>query len=419
MTRNNPSTSFSSFRIIGKKAQQLLQRARHSMTSKNDMKQRKMTLPPAPSCDEITVHLSVGSVIRAAFTILAIIASVWAVSILRGVLILMLLAAFAAVVMDPSITRLERLYVPRGLAILLHYVVALCLVVFLVVSFIPIIASQLQQIALFISAQVNLFLADPQIKLPLITNEVNLRLTDMVQTSLQNLSIGQFTDALERASEHLSGLTQGSWEFAKSLAGSVASFIASLIVVLVLAFFMQLEKEKILHWFRGFLAPRTRMYVDMKLEAIHMKIGMWARGEMLLMFAIFSLTLVALVILRMPYALTLALLAGFCEFIPAVGPFIAAVPAVLIGISQGGLMWGLVLVAVFYVIQWCENNLLVPLIMKRAVGLSPIAILFALMVGISFPAIIHPVLGVILSIPAATVISIFLDDLRVFRQKQN
>ncbi len=417
MTPRNPSKAFSSFRIIGKKAQQILQRARHSLEAQQAARPRKTQPPPAQPCDEITMHISARSVARATFTILAIAVGVWAVIVLRGAIILLLLAAFVAVVIDPSVDRLERMYVPRGLAILLHYVIALCLIVFLVISLIPIIADQLQQIAFFLSAQVNLFLADPQIHLPLLTNEVNLRLTDLVQSSLKSLSIGQFADALERASDHLTGLTQGSWAFAKALAGSVATFVASLIVVLVLAFFMQLEKERILHWFRGFLSVRARFYVDMKLEAIHSKIGQWARGEALLMFSIFSLTLIALLILRMPYALTLAILAGFCEFIPAVGPFIAAVPSVLIGVSQGGLMWGLVLVAVYYVIQWCENNLLVPLIMKRAVGLSPIAILFALMVGISFPDIIHPVLGVVLSIPAATILSIFLDDLRTMRQK--
>jgi predicted PurR-regulated permease PerM len=152
-------------------------------------------------------------------------------------------------------------------------------------------------------------------------------------------------------------------------------------------------------------------YVDAKADAIHIKIGQWARGEAVLMFSIFALTLLALVILRMPYALTLAVLAGFCEFIPAMGPLIAAVPAVLIALSQQGFVWAAVVMGVYYVIQWCENNLLVPLIMRRAVGLSPVAILFSMMIGVSFPDTIHPVLGVMLAIPTTTIIAIFLRDL--------
>ena len=62
--------------------------------------------------------------------------------------------------------------------------------------------------------------------------------------------------------------------------------------------------------------------------------------------------------------------------------------------------------------EWGENNFLVPLIMKRAVGLSPIAIIFAMLVGISFPDIIHPILGILLAIPTTTIIAVFLEDAR-------
>jgi hypothetical protein len=110
--------------------------------------------------------------------------------------------------------------------------------------------------------------------------------------------------------------------------------------------------------------------------------------------------------------------AGFTEFIPVVGPLFAAIPAVLIGTTQNGFFWGIVVAAVYYVIQWCENNLIVPLIMKRAVGLSPTATMMAMMVGVSFPTIVHPILGVILSIPSATVIALFLEDLRERRRRK-
>jgi predicted PurR-regulated permease PerM len=180
----------------------------------------------------------------------------------------------------------------------------------------------------------------------------------------------------------------------------------------MLAFFMQLEKERIVYWIRGFLPYRYRMYVDMKFAAIHTKIGQWVRGELLLMFSIFLITFIALSILGIDYALTLAVLAGFFELIPAIGPLFAAIPAILIGGTQEGLMWVPILAGVYYAIQWTENNLLVPLIMKRAVGLSPIAVLFAMMVGISFPNTIHPVLGVLLAVPVTTIIALFLEDWR-------
>jgi len=419
MTSSPSSDAFSSFRIIGKKAQRLFERARKGIAqTPREGRLHAGKLPAMPRHQEMTVHISVASVARALFTLLAVLFGVWLIFQLRDTLILLLIAAFVAVVIDPSVQAMGRLHIPRGVAVLLHYLVAILALIFLVVSFIPIIAIQLQQLSLFLSTEVNVFLADPQIHLPLISADVNLRLTSLLKTSLEQLAIHDFTGAIEQAGSNLSEFAGGSWEVVKTITGSVASFVTSLILVLVLAFFMQMEKEKILRWTRGFLPVRYRNYTNLKLEAIHTKISQWARGEMLLMFSIFSLTLVALVILRMPYALTLAVLAGFCEFVPAVGPFIAAVPSVLIGVTQGGFMWGVVLIAVYYVIQWCENNLLVPLIMKRAVGLSPIAILFALLAGISFPNTIHPVLGVLLAIPTTTVLAIFLEDLRSAQERK-
>lgn len=416
----SPSDAFSSFRIIGKKAQRLFDKARKGMAqSPKESRAHAPKLPPSPKHQEVIIHISTSSVVRALFTLLAVLFGVWLVIQLHDKLILLFIAAFIAVVMDPSVQALRRMHIPRGVAVLLHYLVAILLFFFLIVSFIPIIANQLQQISLFLSTEVNVFLSDPQVHLPLVSEDMNLRLTSLLETSLQQLSIHDFTGALERAGSNLSELAGGSWELVKSVSGSVASFIANFIIVLVLAFFMQMEREKILRWVRGFLPARYRGYMNLKFEAVYTKLSQWARGELLLMFSIFSLTLVALVILRMPYALTLAVLAGFCEFVPAVGPFIAAVPSVLIGVTQGGLMWGVVLVAVYYVIQWCENNLLVPLIMKRAVGLSPIAILFALLAGISFPTMIHPVLGVLLAIPATTVLAIFLEDVRSAQERKD
>jgi predicted PurR-regulated permease PerM len=95
-----------------------------------------------------------------------------------------------------------------------------------------------------------------------------------------------------------------------------------------------------------------------------------------------------------------------------VGPFLAAVPAILIAGTQEGLLWALVIAAVYYVVQWCENNLLVPLIMKRAVGLSPIAVIVAMLVGVSFPDVIHPILGILVSVPACTILALFIEDWR-------
>ncbi len=410
MSGKKSPNAFTSIRVIGKKAQRLLQRARGD--ERVEERKAMKPLPHGKKHDELVMHISLQSVMKAAFGILAIVAGVWLLFHLRDKILLLLLAVFVATVIDPSVSKMERFGVPRAIAILVHYFFAIFILLFLLLSFIPIIAEQIQGIAIIISAQVDLFLGNPRIDLPFVQDEVNFRMTELVKSTLQTMNIYQFADALSQFGQSLSTAAQGGVRFATRIAGGLVNFFVSMIVVLVLAFFMQMEKESIMRWVRGFFPSDYRTYFDNKFEVMHGKIGQWARGEILLMLTIFSLSLVALLILRMPYALTLAVLAGICEFIPAVGPFIAAVPSVLIAFTQGGLVMGLVVAGVYYIIQWCENNLLVPLIMKRAVGLSPIAILFAMLVGVSFSETVHPVLGIMLAVPTTTILAIFLDDWR-------
>lgn len=405
------ASGFTSIRLIGKRAQNLLQKARSEL-QRSHQEPEQVAFPEAVQSDEVLVHLSLSSVIRSAFAILAIVAGTWLTIQLIDVIILVLLAFFVAAIIDPGVRMFERLGVPRGIGILIQYFAFLLLTVFLLVSLIPIIAKQLQQLAIFMGLQVDAFLANPHIQLPFMSDDINARLTEISQAMVQDLSIDRFATSLQQFGQNLSTVAQGSIRFASQVAGSVFGFLVSMFIVLGLSFFIQLEREHVRRWVRGFLPFRYRAYLDSKADAIHHKIGQWARGQLALAFCIGLLVFVALQILGMPYALTLAALAGFTEFIPYIGPFFAAVPAILIAGTQEGFLWMLVIAGVYYVIQWCENNLLVPLIMKRAVGLSPIAVIVAMLVGVSFPDVIHPILGILVSVPACTIIALFLEDWR-------
>lgn len=414
--KKKPDGNFTSFRILGKKAQNLIHRAAELKKRERVDGSDDAALPIESRDADVVVKFSLVSVAQTALIILAIGLAVWMTVVLRDKIILLLLAFFVAAVLDPGVRSLEKIGFPRGIAILLLYFIGIFILLFLLVSLIPIIASQLQQIAILINDSVNDFLRNPEIQLPLLTYEVNARLTEIVRVTIENMSISNFTDGLQILGQNMSSFAQGSVLALTRIAGSVGNFFIKLIIVLVLAFFIQIEKEHLRLWIRSFFTSRYRAYLDVKTEAIHIKIGQWARGQLLLGLAIGSLVFVALTILRIPYAATLAVLAGFTEFIPYIGPFIAAVPAVLIALTEGGLFWALIVAGVYYVIQWCENNLLVPLIMKRAVGLSPIAIIFAMLMGLSFPDVIHPVLGLLIAVPVTTIVAVFLDDWRVIKK---
>lgn len=415
--RNKTAEAFTSFRILGKKAQGLLLRAAELKRRENKDGDRT-ELPVEQHEGEVTIRFSLLSVTQSTLLVLAIGVAAWVGITLHNTIILLLMSFFAAAVIDPGVRWLEHMGFPRGIAILLFYCIGLFVFLFLLVSLIPIIAQQLQQIAVLIKDTVDAFLLKPEISLPLLTADVNNRLTELAKVALENMSIYKFTDALQIFGQNMSSFAQGSVLFATRVAGSVGNFVVKFVVVLVLAFFIQIEKEHLRLWFRSFFSAKYRAYIDIKTEAIHQKIGQWARGQLLLGLSIGSLVFVALTILQIPYAATLAVLAAFTEFIPYIGPFIAAVPSILIALTlpDGGVIWALIVTGVYYVIQWCENNLLVPLIMKRAVGLSPIAIILSMLMGLSFPQVIHPILGLLIAVPVTTIVAVFLDDWRMVKK---
>jgi predicted PurR-regulated permease PerM len=415
----SPQDSFKSIQILSAKAQSLWTKAKTRMRQNQQQMRSVRPEPPEQKAKNVMrLDIPSGTVAKATVTVLIVIIIALALYSIRDKLIVLGLAMFIAIVMDTNVRWLERFGVPRPMAVLLLYIAFLSIAVFLLASLIPIVASQLQDIARFVNRSADAFLLDPHIQMPFFSEGMNERLTAMTQDLLQQMGIKDRASALFQFGQNLSAVAQSSIGFAVQVAGSVFNFIVTLILILVLAFFIQLEREKISDFMRSVLPRDYRAYYDVKAEAVYHKISQWFHGQLILCVAIGLLVFVALQILGMPYAQTLALLAGFTEFIPYAGPLIAATPSVLIALSQQGFVWAAVVAVVYYVIQVCENNLLVPLIMKHAVGLSPIAIIFGMLVGVSFPDTVHPVVGIILAVPTTAIITIFVQDFYAFRRRK-
>ena len=114
---------------------------------------------------------------------------------------------------------------------------------------------------------------------------------------------------------------------------------------------------------------------------------------------------VGLYFLHIPYALTLALLAGILEIIPVIGPIISAIPAILIALTLSPTT--ALLVTVFYIlVQELENKLLVPKVMQLTVGLHPVTIIIVLLIG----AKLMGILGILLAVPVTTMVYIILRE---------
>jgi predicted PurR-regulated permease PerM len=195
------------------------------------------------------------------------------------------------------------------------------------------------------------------------------------------------------------GLAGRAFSFGVSTVGA----IFSLFLLFVMTLYWLTERDHVIdHWLR-ILPEARRAEVHATLREIDLKLGSYVRGQLLLGVLIGILSFIALAVLNIPYPLPLAVFAGVTELIPMIGPFLGAIPAVLIAFSIDPLHAGLVALA-YLVIQQLEGNLLVPLVMRRAVGLSPLTVLIAILIGTALLG----VLGALLAVPVAAIVSIIL-----------
>ncbi len=193
----------------------------------------------------------------------------------------------------------------------------------------------------------------------------------------------------------------------------IISGIFAIFLIFVIVFYMIVE-EKALRNAIHFFTPRSyREYVDSLITKVQNRVGMWLRGQVALSLIIFSVSFVCLLILGVDYALLLAIVAGLTEFMPVIGPIIAAVPAIFVAFNQSPTLalWVLLL---YCIIQYLENHFLVPRVMQKAVGLNPLGSIIALLIG----AKIGGLFGILLAIPVATMITTIGSELLGARKKE-
>jgi predicted PurR-regulated permease PerM len=237
------------------------------------------------------------------------------------------------------------------------------------------------------------------------------RIPEIVQTlksELAETEIGSRVAALADSSGMFSG---GGGQFigrGLGLIGSTFGAIANVLIVLFFAVFMAAQPRPYVEGFL-FLVPRKRRTrVREVLYEIGHVLRRWLVGQTVLAACVAILTGVGLVLLGAPFPFALALLAGLMEFVPYIGPFVAAVPAILVGFAEGPQL-ALSIGLLFVGIQLTESYLLAPLIQQRAVHLAPAAVLFA---QVLMGAIVGA-LGVAVATPLAAAVMVAVSMLYV------
>jgi len=338
------------------------------------------------------IDITVASVAKGSLVIIAILAFCYVLYLIRSTAFLFLVAMFLAAVVDPFADWSEKYKIPRGVSVIFLYILAIAAIGVMLTMFVPIIIDQVSSLVVDLSSFTDR-LVRGEMTFPF-DKEVRPFLEDFIQT----------IDLKEYISGALSSLQSVGTSVFQVLV-DIFNGIFNFVLALVIAFFFVVDKKGISKFFQSLLPARYEPYFTKRAKLVQYKIGDWVRGQLLLCLAIGILTFIGLAVLGVKYTFTLALLAAFTELIPYVGPVIAAIPALLVALNQHPWLafWVLILMII---IQQAENNIIVPLVMKRSVGLTPVVTILAMMVGFQFFGIV----GMILGIPVATSIGVFVKD---------
>lgn len=217
----------------------------------------------------------------------------------------------------------------------------------------------------------------------------------------------------------LPGLSGNIHELLLQLTGQIPSFtslisyvssifggLISFIVVLVVSFYLSLSRNSLDDFLKSILPPQFEVYIHGLWLRAQKKMGRWLQAQLLLSFIMSLIVGIGLWILGVKYAFLIAVVVGLLEIVPYVGPIVAGGLATLLAISQSAVL-GLWTLIFFIAAQQLEGHILVPLLIKKLVGLNPVAVILAMLVG----AKLGGILGVLLAVPLAAVVDEFFDDL--------
>ncbi len=188
---------------------------------------------------------------------------------------------------------------------------------------------------------------------------------------------------------------------------AVAEAAVALATLLTIVFFWLVEHARLQRYTLAFLPAERRAGARDAWNEIENRLGMWVRGQLILMGAIGGATAIAYTVLGLPGSLLLALIAAITEAIPMVGPLLGAIPAVLVAATVSPEL-AVIVALIYLVLQFLEGAVLVPIVMRNTVGISPLLVFVSLLVG----GAVGGLVGAFLAVPIAASVEIVLSRMQ-------
>lgn len=308
--------------------------------------------------------------------------------LIRDIVIIFIFALIVASAITPVVNALEKIKIPRVIGTLIVYVLFFGIITFLLYLVIPSIAKEIEKLSL---------------NFPDYVEKLTLKFQGLAEnfSKYQHL-LNQFSSILNNIRDSLKDSASNLFSTVLNIFGGIFSFF----LILIISFYISVQKRGIQRVLTAIIPLQYRDYLLDLWERAQKKLGRWLQGQLFLGLIVGSMVYVGLYFLDVKYALILAILAGVFEIFPYIGPVLASIPAIIIGLLQSPIL-GLWVIILYVAIQQIENHLITPLVIGKVVGLNPIVVILALLIGGKLGGI--P--GIILSVPLTAVFAEALKDL--------
>lgn len=294
---------------------------------------------------------------------------IWVTYLIRDLLIVLFVAIILMSALTPLVNLFVKFKIPKALSIAITYIIIIAAVSAILAGILPPLIEESSKLLINFPVLLSRFFD--------ITNIDK----SIFQSELTSISKNAFSFTL-----------------------AALDNILTTIFLLVVTFYLLMERENLEKRISAFFVGHEERAKELTVR-IEEKLGSWLRGQLVLSLIIGILSYVGLTILNIPYALPLALLSGVLEVVPVIGPIISSIPAIALAFTVSPVL-GLGVAAMYFVIQQLENNLIVPQVMKRAVGLNPLVVILTIAVGSRLLGFA----GALLAVPIAVVLQILATE---------
>ena len=333
---------------------------------------------------------------RVRFGLLLIVIAASVADAAMGVLVLIVVALLLAAAIDPVVLALrDRLGLSRVKIILSLYVLLAGLAIALILLLAPAVASQVVMLSE---------------RLPQILEDTRAWATSL-QPDILGAILGQLLDTVDSALQR-TGATAPRSETLVQAGLTAADAVLAVMGVVTMVFFWLISRAAIQRFALAMVSLERRGEIRTAWNQVERRLGHWLRGQLALMLIVGSATTVAYTVIGLPDPLVLGVIAGLAEVIPLVGPALGAIPALISAFVNGGPTQAAIVVVVYVIIQVIEGHVLVPMVMRNAVGVPPFLVIISLLIGGS----VGGIAGALLAVPVMAAIIVVLEHAQARRR---